>query len=216
MRLPGRVVFWLRRLPARIGYFWAPRVASRLRRWWMRVRNPHVDFAIGKHVYFGPGFSLHAPYSGARLEIGDGVEFRRGVRIELESTAHVTIGNGTRFTYYVLVQCGERIDIGERCMFGQSTMVVDGNHRFRDLDMPMLDQGYDFRPVVLEDDVTITTKCTIVGSRIGTRTFVGANSVVSNDVPPYSVVVGSPARPISYFGPEGTEAPADIEARERG
>ena len=41
------------------------------------------------------------------------------------------------------MQCTTRMDIGERVMFGQTTLVVDGNHRFRDLTKPMLEQGYD-------------------------------------------------------------------------
>jgi len=104
------------------------------------------------------------------------------------------------------MQCGKSIQIGERVMFGQCTLVVDGNHRFRDLTKPMLEQGYDFRPLKIEDDATITTKCTIIND-IGTRAFVGANSVVSKPVPAYCVAVGSPARPIEYFGPPGQEPP---------
>jgi acetyltransferase-like isoleucine patch superfamily enzyme len=109
-------------------------------------------------------------------------------------------------TYDVLMQCATSIEIGERCMFGQSTMVVDGNHRFRDLDRPMLDQGYDFRPITIADDATITTKCTIIAD-VGTRAFVGANTVVTRDVPPYCVMAGAPARVIDYFGPPGQEPP---------
>jgi acetyltransferase-like isoleucine patch superfamily enzyme len=64
----------------------------------------------------------------------------------------------------------------------------------------MLDQGYDFNPLVLEDDVTITTKCTIMAS-IGTRAFVGANAVVTKPVPPYVVAGGVPARVLDSFAP---------------
>jgi acetyltransferase-like isoleucine patch superfamily enzyme len=198
-------------VPVRVGYFQGPRLASWCRKRWVRFRNPHVEIRFGRHVYLGPGFSLHAPYGGSRFIVGDGVEFRRGFRVELEPGAVVEIGNGTRFTYYVLVQCGRRIEIGQRCMFGQSSMVVDGNHRYRDLTMPMLEQGYDLRPVVMEDDAVVTTKCTIVGARIGKRAFIGANSVVSRDIPPYTVAVGAPAKPIDYFGPPGKE-PAELVA----
>jgi acetyltransferase-like isoleucine patch superfamily enzyme len=192
----------LRLVPVWIGYHHGPRLASWLRMRWVRFRNPHVEISFGRHVYLGPGFSLHSPYGGGRFIVGDGVEFRRGFRVELEPGATVEIGDGTRFTYYVLVQCGERIEIGERCVFGQSSMIVDGNHRFRDLTGPMLEQGYDLAPVVIEDDALITTKCTIVGARVGKRAVIGANSVVSRDVPPYSVAVGAPAKPVDYFGPE--------------
>lgn len=71
-------------------------------------------------------------------------------------------------------------------MFGQSTIVVGGNHRFRDLDRPMLEQGDAFTPVRIEDDATITTKCTIMAD-IGERAFIGANSVVTRPVPAFKV-----------------------------
>jgi acetyltransferase-like isoleucine patch superfamily enzyme len=70
----------------------------------------------------------------------------------------------------------------------------------------MLSQGYDFRPLEIEDDATITTKCTIIND-VGTRAFVGANSVVSRPIPPYCLATGAPARPIEYFGPPGQEPP---------
>ena len=92
------------------------------------------------------------------------------------------------------------ISVGERCQFGQSTIVIDGNHRFRDLDRPMLEQGYDFTPIRIEDDATITTKCTIIAD-VGRRAFIGANAVVTRPVAPYTVAVGVPARAVEYFGP---------------
>jgi acetyltransferase-like isoleucine patch superfamily enzyme len=100
----------------------------------------------------------------------------------------------------VLLLCTTSIDVGRRCMFGQSTIVVDGQHRFRDLEKPMLEQGYDFTPLTIGDDVTVTTKCTIMAD-LGTRAFVGANSVVTRPVDPYTVAVGAPARAIEYYGP---------------
>ncbi len=67
----------------------------------------------------------------------------------------------------------------------------------------MLEQGYDFSEVVLEDDAVLTTKCTVVGARIGRRSYVGAGAVVVDDIPAYSVAVGVPARVVDSFGPEG-------------
>ena len=48
-----------------------------------------------------------------------------------------------------------------------------------DLSRPMLEQGYDFHPMRIGDDVTITTKCTIL-AEVGQRGFVAANSVVTD------------------------------------
>lgn len=194
---------FLRWLPARIGYERGPLLMSGLRKRWVLLRHPHADVRFGRNVYLGPGFSLHMPDAGTFVA-GDGVEFRRDFRCEISGSGRVTIGRDTRFTYSVLIQCSTSIDIGERCMFGQTTIVLDGQHRFRDLTRPMLDQGYDFTPLRIEDDAVTTTKCTIMAD-IGTRAFLGANSVVTRPIPAYTVAIGSPARPIDYFGPPGQE-----------
>jgi acetyltransferase-like isoleucine patch superfamily enzyme len=190
-----------RRLPVAVGYFRGPAIMSRLRESWVRFRNPHATIVLGKGTYLGPGFSLHMPWGGMFL-VGDRVEFRRNFRAEFGAPeARISIGAGSVCTYDVLMQCTTSIDVGERCMFGQATIVIDGNHRFRDLDRPMLEQGYDFRPIHIGDDATVTSKCTIMAD-IGTRAFVGANAVVTRPIPAYSVAVGVPARVVDYFGPE--------------
>ena len=187
-------------LPRDLGYGYGPWLMSRLRKWWVLARHPHADIRFTEPVYIGPGFSLYIP-EAASFHVGPRVEFRRNFRAELSPGATVEIGADTRFTYDPIIQCGERIEIGERCMIGQSTLLVDGNHRFRGLDRPMLEQGYDYRPVVLEDDAVLTTKCTVVGARIGRRSYVGAGAVVVTDIPDYSVAVGVPARVVERFGP---------------
>jgi acetyltransferase-like isoleucine patch superfamily enzyme len=198
---------FLRYLPLKLGYQFGPRYMSALRKRWVLLRHPHADIRFGRDVYLGPGFSLHVPGPGT-FEVGDRVEFRRGFRAEVEGSGRITIGDDSKFTYSVLMQCSTSIDIGEHCMFGQSTIVLDGQHRFRDLTRPMLAQGYDFHPLQIGDHATVTTKCTIMAD-IGTRAFIGANAVVTRPVPPYTVAVGSPARPIDYFGPPGQE-PAEL------
>jgi acetyltransferase-like isoleucine patch superfamily enzyme len=194
-----------KRVAVSAGYYRGPRYASELRKLWVKLRNPQADIRFGKYTYLGPGFSLHMPHGGTFVT-GQAVEFRRKFRCEVMGDARVTIGDRSVFTYDVVMQCGKSIEIGDRVMFGQGTLVVDGNHRFRDLDRPMLDQGYDFRPLRIEDDATITTKCTII-HQVGRRAFIGANSVVSRPVPPYCVAVGAPAQVVEYFGPPGQEPP---------
>jgi acetyltransferase-like isoleucine patch superfamily enzyme len=201
----------LRELPRWLGYHRGPRLMSALRRRWVLLRHPHAHIRFEGPVYLGPGFSLHIPHNG-RFIVGPGVEFRRGFRAEVEGDGRITIGAGSICTYSVLMQCTTSIDIGERVMFGQATIVVDGQHRFRDLDRPMLEQGYDFTPLTIGDDATITSKCTIMAD-VGRRAFVGANAVVTRPVPDYCVAVGAPARAVEYFGPDG-EGPPGVPRRE--
>jgi acetyltransferase-like isoleucine patch superfamily enzyme len=212
LRSTGDVREFMRWLPARIGYQKGPRLMSWLRKRWVLLRHPHATIRFGRDVYLGPGFSVWIPDEGT-LIVGDGVEFRRDFRAEISGSGRVTIGSGSRFTYSVLIQCTTTIDIGERCMFGQTAILLDGQHRFRDLTRPMLEQGYDFTPLVIEDDAVITSKCSIMAS-VGRRAVIGANSVVTKPIPPYSIAVGAPARVIERFGPR--DQADTVEPRSRG
>jgi acetyltransferase-like isoleucine patch superfamily enzyme len=203
---PARVRSFLRWLPVRIGYRLGPRVMSWLRQRWVILRHPQAEIKFGRHTYLGPRFSLFIPGEGSFI-VGEGVEFRRDFRAEVSGNGRVTIGSGSVFTYSVLIQCSTTITIGERCQFGQTTILLDGQHRFRDLNKPMLEQGYDFHHLRIEDDAVITSKCTIMAD-VGRRAFIGANAVVTKAIPPYTVAVGAPARPIDYFGPPGQEPDA--------
>jgi acetyltransferase-like isoleucine patch superfamily enzyme len=208
----GRLRPLVRSLPTRIGYELAPRLMSELRKRWVVLRHPGAEIHFGRDVFLGPGFGLYMPAPGAFI-VGDRTEFRRDFFAEITGGGRVTIGADCVFTYSSLIQCTTTIDIGDRCQFGQTSIVFDGHHRFRDLTKPMLEQGFDFHPLRIEDDVTTTSKCTIMAD-IGKRAFVGANAVVSRPIPAYTVAVGAPARPIEYFGPpdeEPSDLPADIK-----
>jgi acetyltransferase-like isoleucine patch superfamily enzyme len=201
-----------RSLIIKVGYYRAPLLASALRKRWAKFRNPTATIEFGKNTYCGPGFSLHMPFGGTFIT-GEGVEFRRKFRAELGTNARIEIGSGSYLTYDVIISCDTTIKIGERCGLGQATYVADGSHKYRDLDEEFLKQGYDYRPIVIEDDAQIHSKCTIVNN-IGHRAVIGANAVVSREIPPYCLAAGVPARVIDYFGPPGQEPPG-WEPRER-
>lgn len=187
-----------RGLARELAYVRGPALASAVRKAWVRLRNPNSTIRFGRGSYLGPGFTFRAP-DGATLIVGEAVEFRRDVRIEIGAGGTVTIGAATRLTYGVVIQCGTTIEIGERCIFAHAVTIVDGNHRFRDPAVPVLDQGYDHRPLTIGDDAAAMAKATIIAS-LGERAFVGANAVVTRAVPAYSLAVGVPARVVETFG----------------
>lgn len=191
---------WLRWLPHKVVYGRGLLWMSELRKLKVRLLHPGARIEFGPHTYLGPGFSLFIPRRGSFIT-GTAVEFRRGFRAEIEGDGVITIGSHSVCTYSVLMQCTTAITVGERCMFGQSTIVVDGQHRFRDLDKPMLEQGYDYAPITIGDDATITSKTTIMAD-VGRRAFVAANAVVTKPVAPYTIVGGVPAKVLDYFGPD--------------
>jgi acetyltransferase-like isoleucine patch superfamily enzyme len=69
------------------------------------------------------------------------------------------------------------------------------NHNFGDLSRPVIEQGISGRGITIEDGAWIGAGAAVLdGVRIGSGAVIGANAVVTHDVPPHSVAVGSPAR----------------------
>lgn len=90
------------------------------------------------------------------------------------------------------------ITIGENVMIAPHCCFAEGSHEYRNLDVPMLWAGnFSNGPIILEDDVWIGANCTILHNvRIGNGSIIGAGSVVTRDVEPYSIMGGVPARKI--------------------
>lgn len=189
-----------------------PRLLSTLRRWRMLATHRHARIRFEGHAYLGPGFSVHIPAGGSFL-VGPGVEFRRDFCAEIEGDGVISIGAGTSFTYNTVLQCTQSITIGEGCGIGHGVTIVDGQHRFRDLDRPFLEQGYEWHPVTIGDNVAVTSACTVMAN-IGDRAFIGANSVVTRDIPAYAVAVGAPARVVDQFAPGKSPGAPESEKRE--
>lgn len=188
-----------RKVPWYLRYDLGGRVASGGRRLAVQATHRHCHVEFRGPVRLGPGFELRIPDAGT-LIVGPGVDFRRGFVCEIAGRGRVTIGARSVFTSNALIQCSTSIDIGADCLFGQSTLIVDGYHRYRDADRPGLDQGYDFRPLRIGPGVGVSDKCTVQAD-IGERAVIATGSVVHRPIPAYCLAVGSPVRVVRYFGP---------------
>lgn len=86
--------------------------------------------------------------------------------------------------------------IGKNVMMAPNVYIHSLNHKYDRIDIPMCQQGVtESLPVVIGDDVWIGRDVTIMrGRTISDGTIVAANSVLTKDFPPYSIVGGNPAR----------------------
>jgi acetyltransferase-like isoleucine patch superfamily enzyme len=180
---------------------------SELRKRWIVLSHPHATIIFEGPVHIAPGFSLYMPGPGT-LIVGPDVEFRKGFRAEIVGKGKVVIGARVIFSYYSLIQCTSYIEVGEGSGLGQSCAIFDGNHKFRALDTPFVEQGFDLRPIRIGKECGILTKTTILND-VGDRCQIGANSVVVKPIPAYCVAVGTPAKVVEYFGPED-QRPAEL------
>jgi len=96
---------------------------------------------------------------------------------------------------YCVVYGNAGVRIGRDTMIGAHTVITSVGHESHRLDEPMRTQPLVLAPIVIEDDVWIGAHCSILpGVTIGHGAIVGAGSVVTRDVAPYSIVTGVPAR----------------------
>jgi acetyltransferase-like isoleucine patch superfamily enzyme len=131
-----------------------------------------------------------------RLEVAEGVLLEPGVWITAPAPARVRIGAGTFLNMGVMVAAADRVEIGAHCMFANGCFISDASHRFDDPDRPVPWQGFTSKgPTRIGDNVWCGAHVVITsGVTVGERCVIGANSVVTEDLPPFSIAAGAPAR----------------------
>jgi acetyltransferase-like isoleucine patch superfamily enzyme len=173
-------------------------------RWYQRSRLPwkrlalHAALARREAFARGPmhGNVLEMLREG-RLTIGPHAYFEPGVWLTSDS-GRIAIGGGSLLNLNVMVAAVEHVEIGDHCMLANGCLVTDGNHRFDDAEVPVPWQGFTTKgPVVIGDNVWLGANVVVTsGVTIGRRSVIGANSVVAEDLPPFSIAVGAPAQVI--------------------
>ncbi len=90
--------------------------------------------------------------------------------------------------------------IGDYVQIGQHVLISGLNHRYENTDITIAEQGIEVTPVKINNNVWIGANAVILpGITIGEHCVVGAGSVVTKDVPPFSVVVGNPAKVVKKW-----------------
>jgi len=170
---------------------------------WNRARI-HYEFARRRAFCRWPvhGNVLEMLREG-RLELGEHVLLEPGVWLTAAAPARIRIGGGTFLNLGVQVAAVELVEIGEHCMLANGCFVTDANHRFDDPDKPVPWQGFTSKgPTRVGSNVWFGANVVVTsGVTIGDRCVIGANSVVTTDVPPHSIAAGVPARVIRAVRP---------------
>jgi maltose O-acetyltransferase len=113
------------------------------------------------------------------------------VEISVAANADLRIGDGVFINQGVRIACTQGIRIGNGCQIGDESVILDTD--FHEAGSAPTKCG----PVVLEDKVWMATRVIVLrGVTIGEGSVIGAGSVVTRSVPPYSFAAGVPARVI--------------------
>lgn len=157
--------------------------------------------SMGNHVMFGKIGLLKGTEC---ISIGDWCKFGDYVFLTAwtrYSTPTINIGKRCFFGEFSHITATNKIVIGDNCLTGKHVTITDNSHGETDkynLEIPPLKRIFVSKgPVIIGNNVWIGDKATILPNvTIGEGCVIAANSVVTKNVPPYSVVAGIPAKVI--------------------
>jgi acetyltransferase-like isoleucine patch superfamily enzyme len=151
------------------------------------------------------GWPIDVLTEPARITLGEGVTIRSHVRLEVgrrtsdADFGRITIGSWTSMEGYCSVGAAESIEIGSNVLIGANVAIRDGDHGFRELNRHRASQPLVTKPVRVGDFVWLGQNVVVLkGANIGRGAVVGANAVVTGDVPEGAIVAGVPARQIGW------------------
>ena len=163
--------------------------------------------SIGKDSFMGVGFSVNFP---EYIVAGDNFKCGKDVRLQVWPIYHnrstgykpeLIIGNGVSLTERCFISCMNRIVIGDGTLLGSDVFVTDNSHgrnTMEEADTPPGERELYSKGIVeIGRNVWVgKNTCVMPGVKIGDGCVIGANSVVTHDIPPYSIAVGAPAKAI--------------------
>ena len=160
---------------------------------------------IGKAIYNLIG--RHLPLSDSKVSLGSKkIRAFCGKLILKQCGENVNIEKGAQFSSEVCLgdnsgigmnaQIASHVSIGKDVMMGPECMMYTVNHGMARTDIPMWKQSFTApKPIVIEDDVWIGSRVIILpGVHVGRGSVIGAGSVVTKSIEPYSIVGGNPAK----------------------
>lgn len=163
-----------------------------------KVSISHDDIRYGDYVYLGDRVTLYRTGTGGHIEFADYVKLYSDIVMETTDGGVIRVGERTHIQPRCHFVAGKSsIIIGRRCEIAPACAFYPFNHGI-EAGMPVMDQPLISRgDIEIGDDVWLGYGVVVLdGVKIGNGAVVGANSVVTKNIPENAVAVGSPAKVI--------------------
>ena len=156
---------------------------------------------IGAKSYFlDPIYLAGTKY----MKIGRETGFWHHARVEVIAqwnedvfTPNLKIGNYVMVGQDCHITCADSIVIEDNVLISSGVFITDLSHETSNLEMPVIKQGLTTKPVKICEGAFIGKDVMIMpGVTLGRHCVVGANAVVTKDVPDFATVAGVPAKPV--------------------
>lgn len=163
----------------------------------------HINIPWRKcwNIRINRGFEIRQFPLPSRLQVLFGTNIIIENDVCIQGSGLLTIGNNVKIGRRNEIGCNEVVSIGNDVLCADNVSIRDTDHQFANKNVPIRQQGIATSPIKIGNDVWIGYGAVITkGVVIGDGCVIGANSVVTHDIPPYSVAAGVPARVIKQRG----------------
>ncbi len=190
--LLSQPMLWLRRhLDKRQGELFSRKIADKAKLSSKDIRIAAPFYVKGKEYIQFSGFFQSHP--GLRIDCFD---YYAGHQYH----PHLYLGKNVICNYHCHIGVINEVTIGDNVLMGSRVLITDHQHgQFTEeqRDIPWAERALISKPVHIEDNVWLGENvCVMPGVTIGKGSVIGANAVVTHNIPPYSMAVGVPARVI--------------------
>ena len=170
----------------------------------VRLAIPSRIF-LGDRVFIGEYSYLDPKSIRAKIVLGNDVYISRLCRLSTGSSedyiGEVIIEDSVHIGQNCFIDGTGKLKIGKDSILGPNVAFLTGNHQFKNPTIPIRFQGGVPKPIVIEEDVWLSTSVIVLGDvTIRKGSVIGAGAVVTKDIPPYSIAVGVPAKVIGKRG----------------
>jgi acetyltransferase-like isoleucine patch superfamily enzyme len=178
----------------------------------------------GKNVFFGQGVTIRVPRRielGANVIVddhavldakgdpeasfiscGNEVEIGRNSILSCKDVGSISLGNFVSIGRNVLLSSAGEVVVGDNCSIGPYSCLLGSGHAWDDPEKPVLLQNRQIKKIVIEDNVWLGAHVVVMdGVTIGRNSIISVGSVVTQNIAPYRIAAGSPARVIEKRQP---------------
>lgn len=126
---------------------------------------------------------------GQKFVVGNSVTWRNNFSVMIAESGRVEIGSNCFFNNNCSINSNELVRIGEGTLFGENVKIYDHNHRFRDKDKSIKEQGFSNGAVIIGKRCWIGSNVVILkGTTIGDNCVIGAGCVVNGIINSNTVI----------------------------